>query len=200
MQRIVATALLVFFALGALAGCASDPADTGTTPPPDSGDPAGPSTRLPTGGALPEQALPFTDSEASFTTREGEGRDVVMRRTDVGARMTISTGATTLGHLEWRREGEQILLSDGPDRWVAMLKIGAQPGAVWTSSGRTIRFDGWERVQTPSGDYDAVRITSAATTKDLEESETWWFAPGVGLVKLSQNKGDLFQTEMWRTR
>ena len=136
----------------------------------------------------------------SFATREGEVRRVTMDPTPTGVRMTITDGVSKLGHMDWRRAGDDILLSDGPDRWVIMLRIGAVPGTSWNSSGRVIRFDGWERVSTPAGQFDAVRITSSAVTSDLEESETWWFSPGEGLVRLAQDKGGLFRTEMWRTR
>ena len=195
--------LLIVCSAALLSACATDTPSSGD---PASGDPPvvepapdnpGPA---PVAGALPAEVLPFASSEAGFSTREGEVRDVRTEPTASGMRMTITSGGSLLGYLDWRREGESILLSDGPDRWIEMMRVGARPGDSWTSSGRTVRFDGWERVKTPVGDYDAVRITTSATTKDLEESETWWFAPGTGLIRLAQNKGDLFRTEMWRTR
>jgi len=187
--------LLLFGAL--LGGCSSDPTGTTSTPPPGGVDGSG---SLPVGGALPADVFPFTAFTASFMTSKGEARKVRLELTSTGARMTISAAGASLGYMDWRRDGSDILLSDGPDRWVAMLRVGAVPGTTWKSSGRVITFDGWERVATPAGEYDAVRITSASVTEDLEESETWWFAPGAGLVRLTQNKGDLFHTEMWRTR
>jgi hypothetical protein len=190
--------LAVCLVVVSLVGCASDPIPEPDTPPVD--PPVGREDPLPVGGALPADALPFAASEASFTTREGEVREVTTAPTEIGMRMTITSEGTLLGNLDWRREGAGILLSDGPDRWVEMLRVGAEPGATWVSSGRTIRFDGWERVKTPAGQFDAVRVTTSSVTKDLEESETWWFAPGTGLVRLTQNKGDLFRTEMLRTR
>jgi len=178
-----------------LAGCATDPSPGVVTPNPGAA-PDAPST----GGGLPADVFPFDSSAASFATGNGELLTVRMEATATGARMTVADDASTRGYYDWRREGADILLSDGPDRWIAMLRIGAQPGASWESSGRTIRFDGWELIRTPAGEYNAVRITSAAVASNLEESETWWFSPGVGLVRLTQNKGNLFRTEMWRTR
>jgi len=193
MTRFVAAVLAPVFVLSA---CATDPA-TSTIPTvtPGAVPDVAPSDR-----ALSDDVFPFADATARFSTGEGVILFVTMETTAQGARMTVADDEAKRGHYDWRRDGNEILLSDGPDRWVAMLRVGALPGASWESSGRTIRFDGWERVKTPAGVYDAVRITSSATSSSLVESETWWFSPGVGLVRLTQNKGNLFRTEMWRTR
>jgi len=193
MQSAARLILLVLAVTPVIAACSTVP-DGATTTTPEAAD-----SRAPR-GAIPGDAFPFTASTAVFATREGEVRELHMALTATGARTTITDGVSPLGHYDWSRVGADVLLSDGPDRSIAMLRVGAQPGASWVSSGRTITFDGWERVATPAGSYDAVRITSSTVTKGVVESETWWFAPGVGLVRLTQNKGDLFTTEMWRTR
>ncbi len=209
---LAVAACLAFVFLG---GCVSDSgespdaplsetqpldAQSPDAPPSGSSGTAGMTDPLAVGGGVPANAFPFSASSASFTTRDGDVRRVNIEPTPTGVRMTITDGVAKLGHMDWRRSGDDILLSDGPDRWVIMLRIGAVPGTSWNSSGREIRFDGWERVSTPAGQFDAVRITSSAVTSDLTESETWWFSPGEGLVRLAQDKGGLFRTEMWRTR
>ena len=112
--------------------------------------------------------------------------------------MWISGDGLSTRRLDWVRDGGSIWCSDGPDRRVEFLRLGAVPGTSWTSSGRTLRFDGWERVETAGGTFDAARVSSTVEVPPYVEVETWWFAPGEGLVRMRVDKSDLYSMEMSR--
>lgn len=179
-----------------LAACA------GTGSPSGDGRGATNGTATPAGvrGALPRDVFPLEAPAGLFSTSQRGTVEVRVERRDGGATMWISGEGLNPQRIDWYVEGDSIYCSDGPDRRVEFLRIGAAPGASWESSGRTIRFEGWERVGTPSGSYDAVRISSALSVPPYTEVETWWFASDIGLVKMRVDKADLYSMEMSRVR
>ena len=81
-----------------------------------------------------------------------------------------------------------------------LVRFGASPGDEWVSEQGTVRFEGWERVEVPSGVYDAARISTHAGTKDVPRVDTWWLAPDVGMVQLKSDWGGMFSETMVRKR
>ena len=148
------------------------------------------------GGALTAAVLPWNAPPARFSTSQRGTVHVRYEPVEDGTTMLISGDGLDTRRIDWRMDDQSIYCSDGPDRTVEFMRLGSMPGASWTSSGRTLRFDGWERVQTPAGSYDAVRISSTLAVEPYVEVETWWFAPEVGLVQMRIDKGDLYSIEM----
>lgn len=82
-----------------------------------------------------------------------------------------------------------------------VLRFGAKPGDRWASGATTLFFEGWERIQLPAGTYDAARVTSTLSAGGdsggaVRQDETWWFAEGVGIVRLRSNYSGIFSREM----
>ena len=137
-------------ALLLVAGCAAGGGDRG-------GGAVGPG-----GGDLPTSVFPFETPPGSFVTRQGGLVGVRVEPAGEGAAMWITGDFPQPRRIEWRRTAEGLAAWDGPDRGVELLRFGASPGTTWESSGQTIGFEGWERVETPSGVYDCVRIRTEA--------------------------------------
>lgn len=101
------------------------------------------------------------------------------------------------------RRGDAFLFARGPEPGTELLRVGARPGEAWESEGSRVRFDGWERVDCPARSYDAARITRRFGPEAIQGVETWWFAPGVGLVRLVSDhrseRGSLFVDELIRS-
>lgn len=77
-----------------------------------------------------------------------------------------------------------------------VLRFGAKPGDRWESGATRLVFEGWERIQLPAGTYDAARVTSSLSAGEVRQDETWWFAEGVGIVRLRSNYSGIFAREM----
>ncbi len=190
--------LLVALTL-ALAACVGD----GAPAPPTTGSSTGVGSAAGapfrgTRDVLTAYVFPLDAPPARFTTSQSGIVTVRLEPFEGGTAMWIGADGPTARRIDWFVEGSSIYCSDGPDRRVEFLRIGARPGTTWESSGRTLRFEGWERVETPAGFFDAVRISSTLEVAPYVEVETWWFAPGVGLVELRVDKGDLYSMEMKR--
>lgn len=149
-------------------------------------------------GTLTADFFPFDAPPARFQTSQRGAVAVRLEPIEGGAAMWITGDGLTPRRIDWIRDGGSIYCSDGPDRRVEFLRIGAAPGASWTSSGRTIRFVGWERVETPAGQFDTVRISSTLEVDPYVETETWWFAREHGLIRMRVDKGELYSIEMSR--
>ncbi len=189
MRRTWSAVLLL-----ALGACASGGREPAVSALPEAAAPAALRT------ALPADVLPFTAATTHFATRAGT-RLVVRTEPDADAlHMYVSDGSAEPRRLDWRRSGASVFVSKGPESEVEILRIGALPGAAWEAGPYRVAFEGWERVETPAGSYDAARIAVALGPSGVQQTlERWWFAPGTGLVRLSQDNGGLFSMEMWRT-
>jgi hypothetical protein len=82
---------------------------------------------------------------------------------------------------------------------MTMLKLPAKAGDKWESNiGGAIgnqlhKIVGEEEVKVPAGTYNAIRVEMTvqlpAEAGMREVKQTHWFAPGVGVVKISTNMG-----------
>ena len=187
MQRLALLSLVLL-----AVGCASNDGSTGTvrTPPAVRAD----APR----GTLTADVFPFDAAPARFATSQRDEVVVRLEPGDGGAAMWITGEGLNARRIDWTRDGDSIYCSDGPDRRVEFIRIGVAPGTEWQSSGRTVRFEGWERIDTPAGFFDAARINTTLELEGITEVESWWFAPGAGLVKMRVDKADLYKLEMWR--
>jgi len=79
-----------------------------------------------------------------------------------------------------------------------LIRAGAAPGDAWESAGRRVRFEGWENVPIGGTGVEAARITARRGPAGLEQVETWWFARGVGLVRLKSDRGSISVDELVR--
>jgi hypothetical protein len=194
MRRLSAIALTFV-----LAACAGDgnPAESGSSGNPGATTPGGGASRG-VRGALGPDVFPFEAPPARFTTSQRGTVDLRLEPFEGGTAMLISGEGLTTRRIDWMREGGSLYCSDGPDRSVEFLRFGVMPGTSWESSGRTLRFEGWERVETPAGSFDAARISSTLAVEPYIEVETWWFAPEAGLVQMRVDKGELYSIEMKR--
>ena len=171
-----------------LAACAAD------------GAPRGGGATITGGPALSADVFPFETPAMTFATRQGGIVGVRVEPTGDGALMWITGDFPQPRRIEWRRQGDDLVAHDGPDRGVVLLRFGAEPGTAWTSSGQTITFEGWERVETAVGTFDAARLRTEAGVDDLLVVESWWFARDAGLVRYAQDRAGLFRLEMSRVR
>ncbi len=182
----LAVTTLAMTVLALTAGCASpeEPASLGGPP-------------------LTADLVPLEGPVARFGAVRGE---LTIRIEPVGAdAATWFIGGGTKdreSRLDVRREDGRVLFSPAPGRTVEIVRVGARPGATWESSGARIRFEGWERVETPAGVFDAARVRTQTLTAGYPEIETWWFAPGVGVVRYGQSKNveasEMFEFSMQR--
>ncbi|MBI2823061.1 MAG: DUF3108 domain-containing protein [Planctomycetia bacterium] len=63
------------------------------------------------------------------------------------------------------------------DSWKSNVKIGPE------SVDMTSRVEKEEEIEVPAGKYKAVKVRVDANTKGQKITNTYWFAPGVGIVK-----------------
>jgi hypothetical protein len=178
-MRAALAALLLCLA----AGCAGN--DAAPAPPP-----------------LSEDLFPFAASSASFVDLRGtEARTVRVEpdASDGSARLVVEEGGHPARELRVTRRGASLYFSGGVDEGTELIRLGARAGDAWESAGRRVSFDGWERVALPAATYDAARITARRGPAGMQQVETWWFAPGVGLVRLRSDHGTLFVDELVRS-
>lgn len=71
-----------------------------------------------------------------------------------------------------------------------LLKNPVEPGQQWTTKTQigaqelTIECAvESERVKVPAGEYDAIKLTVATQADESDIRSTYWFAPGVGIVR-----------------
>ena len=183
----LAAATLVGSAL--LVSCASGQPPTGGGPAAESGE----STR--NGGPLAEDLFPMAARTADFVRARGDHVTLVVEVQEGGAVMRLG-GPGPDRRIDVRRDGRSLLFSGAPDASTELLRLGAVAGDSWTSGAATVHFDGWERIDVPAGTFDAVRIRTVEGAPTLSIVQTWWFAPGVGLVRLRSDRGNVFSDEM----
>jgi hypothetical protein len=86
-------------------------------------------------------------------------------------------------------EGIQTRLT--PDVPSCLLDLTLPPGGTWTPAGdssrHTVRRP--ERVDVPAGRFEAVPVEVEVAYRDGPATDTYWYAPGVGLVKAVYGRG-----------
>ncbi len=151
----------------------------------------------PAARALAEDLVPLAPSVATFTMGGSATRTLrVEPAADGSAAKFVLEGGETPREIRVTRSGTSLWFSGGAGLGTELVRFGATPGTSWESGGREVRFEGWERVEVPAGAYDAARITARRGPPSLQEVETWWFAPQVGLVRLRTDHGGIFVDEM----
>jgi len=146
---------------------------------------------------LTAELFPLVERTARFSV--GRGRVATLQvfpREESLADMAFAGARGVAPQFRVIRTEDAVFLAAGPGRGTEILRFGELPGKAWESGFEIIQFDGWERVQVPAGTFDAARITARSGPDQLPRIQTWWFAPGVGLVKLRSNYGTIFQEEI----
>ncbi|MCE9635189.1 MAG: hypothetical protein K8T90_05725 [Planctomycetes bacterium] len=174
-------ALLLACVAGALPACAG----TAATAPG-----VGPRT------TLSAELFPFTTRAAEFVAPGGSQRTLRVEAADAAAVLWLEGDPAGALRMDVTRAADSIVFSSGPDSTTELIRIGAAPGSEWMSGDTTVHFDGWERISLPGGTFDAARIRARSGPASLEVVQTWWFAPGAGLVKLRSDQGGIFSKEM----
>jgi hypothetical protein len=77
-----------------------------------------------------------------------------------------------------------------------LLKLPSKPGDKWEyqpQPGQTTSFTVGtvEEVEVPAGKFKAIRVVSERSGNGVSLQQTHWYAPGVGLVKMSTTKPGL---------
>jgi len=171
-----------------LAGCATGAAPA---PNPQAGTPV-----------LSMDLLPFEASSAPFTdTTDPAPRTLRIEPAADGAsaRLLLEMDGIPPRELRATRRDGSVFLSGGMEEGTELIRAGARAGDTWESGGRRVTFEGWERVSLPTVTYDAAKISTRRGPPGVEQVETWWFAPGVGLVRLRSDHGTLFVDELIRS-
>ena len=164
----------------------------------------GGSASRPTNGAAPLSfdLLPFTASTAAFSDL-GDALPRILRvepsADGSSARLLLEGAGGPARELRATRRGDAVFVSGGVDIGTELIRIGAHPGEAWESGGMHVTFDGWERVTLAAANYDAARISTRRGPVGVQHVETWWFAPGVGLVRLRSDHATLFVDELVRS-
>lgn len=192
VQSLAAAALALALA-AATAGCAS------SGPEPTTSVPANGAKTAPSERALSDDLFPCDARSSPFVLAGGGACALRVEPSDGGAVLWMERGAARR-RMDVLRTGEGFVFSGGPGTETELIRFGAAPGAEWTSGAARVRFDGWERLTLPGGTFDAARIRSVSGPASLEVVETWWFAPGAGLVRLRSDKGGVFAEEMTISR
>lgn len=152
--------------------------------------------------ALTADLFPLVASSASFVDlRNSSARTVRVEpdAADGSVRLVLDAGSGPARELRVTRRDGSLYFSGGVGEGTELIRVGAHAGDEWESGGRRVTFDGWERVTLPSANYDAARITARRGPASMQQVETWWFAPGVGLVRLRSDHGTLFVDELVRS-
>jgi hypothetical protein len=189
-MRVVASVLLLLVATA----CAVPQAVVPAAVAPAAVDPAP--------DALTPDLFPFVASSATFVDAAG-ARPRALRvepaADAVSARLVMDVAGGAARALTVVRRGDSLYFAAGDSLGTELLRGGARPGDAWQTDGRRVRFETWERVTTPAGAWDAARVSARTGPAQLEHVETWWFARGVGLVRLRSEHGPLFADEMTRS-
>lgn len=138
------------------------------------------------------ELFPCVATSSVYRLADGTEREVSVSPTTTGAVIRVGPG----GGMDVLREGTGVVFRSGPESWAELIRDGARPGDSWESGGTRVRFDGWDRISVPAGTFDAARVRAVSGPAPLEVVQTWWFARGVGLVRLRSDRGGLFADEM----
>jgi len=163
---------------------------------------AGESSEAAGSPALSADLFPFAASSAAFVDLRGSSSRTVRVEPDAGeasARLVLESADGPPRELRVTRRDDSLYFSGGVEEGTELIRLGARAGDAWESAGRRVTFDGWERIALPSASYDAARITARRGPAGMQQVETWWFAPGVGLVRLRSDHGTLFIDELVRS-
>ena len=85
----------------------------------------------------------------------------------------------------------------------AAAPIPPQPGSTWRWSGAgraNVRVDESnevlpsERIETPAGRFDALKVVTALEQGGVRAMKTSWYAPGVGLVRQATDTSGMTST------
>lgn len=129
----------------------------------------------------------YTDTVTKVEKKDGALHVTITReRPDAKPFVTvIAVGAEGLSRVE--SDGQPL------DKPALLLKLPAKAGTTWDheGGGATHTVVGEEEVEVPAGKYKAVRVDLAA--KGSESKTSLWFAPAVGLVKMSHSDSDRVQ-------
>jgi hypothetical protein len=153
------------------------------------------------GGALTADLLPFEASTSAFTNvRDSSARTlrVVPSEDGQSARLVLEAPGVAASEIHVTRRDASLWFSSDINLGTELIRAGAAPGAAWESGGRRVRFEGWESVPVGGAGVDAARITARRGPAGLEHVETWWFARGVGLVRLKSDRGSISVDELVR--
>jgi hypothetical protein len=145
---------------------------------------------------LTEDLLPFAPRRAEFVLARGERRTLRVEPSEGGAVLWLEGGPAQPARMDVRRKGQALVFSGGPESTIELLRLGEAPGAEWPSGEAVVRFDGWERLLLAGSTFDAARIRVTTGNPPLQVVQTWWFAPGTGLLRLRSDRGGIFADEM----
>lgn len=91
------------------------------------------------------------------------------------------------GSLVSDREDAQPVMLEKPVPFViAGMRPGQQSSNIATTGGqvsRTLMVVAREKVATPAGEFDSIRLLMTGRDGPVDVRRTTWFAPGVGIVK-----------------
>jgi hypothetical protein len=132
----------------------------------------------------------FLETEVVTNVEPKEGGTIVtVARKDAGKITPVSRVEVTAKGL-----ARTWYLNEAADPPVPLLKLPATPGATWTDE-RTTTSDGLpispvkyatvgvEDVEVPAGRFKAVRVDAEPTIGPRTIKHSFWYAPGVGVVK-----------------
>jgi hypothetical protein len=155
-------------------------------------------------GRLSPELLPAQSPAARFV----DLKDAAPRTLRVGVspedgtlRLVLETEGQAPREIRVTRTDGSLLFAAGGETGTELLRVGAAPGDAWESAGRRVRFEGWERViaaSDPSVGWEAARVSARRGPPGMEQVETWWFARGVGVVRLRSDHGGVFVDELIR--
>lgn len=146
--------------------------------------------------------LPLTASSAAFVdVRSGAARTLRVEPDGDGARLVLEVPDAAPREISVVRTATGYVFASGIEPGTEILRLAANPGDMWESSGRRVSFDGWERVSSADAKstWDAARISARRGPPELQHVETWWFVPATGLVRLRSDHGGMFADELVRT-
>ena len=147
--------------------------------------------------SLTADLFPLVERTARFSLGRGKVATLhVFPREEAMADMSFDGARGVAQQFRVMRTDDALFLAAGPGRGTEILRFGELPGKAWESGFEIIQFEGWERVQVPAGTFDAAKITTRSGPDQLPRLQSWWFAPGEGLVRLRSNYGTIFQEEM----
>jgi hypothetical protein len=154
------------------------------------------------GGAVPgatrsltPELFPMEPRSAEYVFSSGERRTVRLAPEPAGGTLWIEGGSVPM-KLDVRRTANGIAFHGDLDSGTELLRFGALPGDSWESGDAEVRFEGWERLELPGGPFDAARVRTTVTVRDVRQEETWWFAAGLGILRLRSDYGGIFSEEM----
>lgn len=176
-QTVLCLLLLTLFAFGP--GCAQ----TGASVPADR-------------RALGPELLPFDAPPCDFEVWDGARRSLSTEQVDANRVRLRLADVGVLAEVERRPDG--LYFSDEPGAGSALIRFGQLPGSEWTTAASRVKFEGWERLDLPGGVFDAAHVSESVGPDSFVSRMSWWFAPGVGLVRVLVNRAGLDTRELVR--